>query len=852
MRRKKEGETLKIFPPQPSRSLDPKPEKKQCDSKTKEIDTENHMKRLSELSIARVRDDVKKLEKEEVELNDKMTSLQMGVHRGNERLDQFKLLMNWNQEELEQWALASRQKEEDNLALQKYQRADDARVKELNLAIEKMTKQVHAVKAELESEVTETQAAQIELDKTAEDFRSLHAERQELVRQWEEAVESMKRRDEAIQEASKAFALKKKEIRAKQAALDERARFLEQEINNNKEMDARIAIADRGMGKLRLVHQSEVAQQTEMQDEVEVVKNTLSKAAGDLVQTQSGNEGKGTQLEEKKKKLELVRRKLAKARQRLENEKVELMTLEERSAELARVQADNEEELAASQKEGIAHKELLFKTSQELFRLRTKERDLIAEIAGGQAQNKNMGQKILQLDAQVVRQQENLYNTEFQIQQLERKVARAGGARSDEETRVLTAKIAAITEVLDERVAEHNTITASVKRAEDDLAAARRRNLELKAFAAEITGQIGELNLEADTTAKSVRLAVKEKEDKMVAHDVLKLEVKRLRDVLNSRADQVFSLENRKFQLQLSMEERKHEVEVHRELLTAQLKMVQEDIHRATLEMKERSLKVGKLSNKYDILVARVKKDDDAPDGGEHSQAYYVIKAAQEREDLQRSGDVLDAKIRKAEKEVRALESTLGKLNEKNNVFRTSLRRADDGDMLRERGTLREKLDHAYDKMKFKRGEERALQQDLERHDARLASLADENDALHLSLRDLEDLAGRSERGLQEASARAAEMQQTLAQAQISYRQSLGLEEGVEGLEELDLKCQELREGTRVVVSELKAAASRHPELVDLLASRGIKLPGGVGSRAGSEASMGGGDAAGARTVQFQ
>jgi peptidoglycan hydrolase CwlO-like protein len=89
---------------------------------------------------------------------------------------------------------------------------------------------------------------------------------------------------------------------------------------------------------------------------VEVVKNTLSKAAGDLVQTQAGNEGKGTQLEEKRKKLEHVRKKLSKAKQRLENEKVELMTLEERSAELARVQGDNEDELGAVQKEGIAHK----------------------------------------------------------------------------------------------------------------------------------------------------------------------------------------------------------------------------------------------------------------------------------------------------------------------------------------------------------------------------------------------------------------------------------------------------------------------------------------------------------------
>lgn len=39
---------------------------------------------------------------------------------------------------------------------------------------------------------------QIELDKTAEDFRKAHQERQELIKQWENTIEQMQRRDKEM------------------------------------------------------------------------------------------------------------------------------------------------------------------------------------------------------------------------------------------------------------------------------------------------------------------------------------------------------------------------------------------------------------------------------------------------------------------------------------------------------------------------------------------------------------------------------------------------------------------------------------------------------------------------------
>lgn len=135
-------------------------------------------------------------------------------------------------------------------------------------------------------------------------------------------------------------------------------------------------------------------------------------------------------------------------------------------------------------------------------------------------------------------------------------------------------------------------------------------------------------------------------------------------------ADRVYGLENRKYQLEMSMEEREKEIQVHKDILVSESKAAEDERHKVAVELQFRKTRVKNLRIKYEGLIQKNQSStgDDAP--GDHSQAYYVIKAAQEKEELQRYGDELDGKLRKCEKEIKALSNTLDHLKMRNKNYR--------------------------------------------------------------------------------------------------------------------------------------------------------------------------------------
>ena len=303
--------------------------------------------------------------------------------------------------------------------------------------MEKLTVELNRKSRELEEEVTTTRAAQIELDKTAEEFRRLHAERNQLYLQWQDTVENSRKRDQMIREAGEEYAKKKLELERKSGELNEKNALLSHERANNKELEVTIASTERFLARLRSEFGGREELLGDLKDRVQILKNQLSAFASDLSNKRMKVSSLNKELDYKKQRLEEAQRKFVQTTEKLKKENIAKDNLEAANQQAEGNYKQSQAAHTEVEKEIRQKKELLFKTSQQLFKLREDQANLIGDISGTISATKNLDAKINKLRQDDQRQHELLYNSEYQIQQLERRVGRASGDRSQEETTAL-------------------------------------------------------------------------------------------------------------------------------------------------------------------------------------------------------------------------------------------------------------------------------------------------------------------------------------------------------------------------------------------------------------------------------
>ena len=645
---------------------------KMVDEMTKNANMQSHTIEVIKRQIGKVKSQRKNLENEELTLQERFNTLQQNIAKANEKMDTYKLDMKNILEELEQWALAARQKEGDKLNIEKYYRHDELKVKDTMLQIERLTQDVNNRMHELEKEVTETQAAQIEMDKTTIELKNLQGERQELLDHLISTQDNIKSLSDDLRELCDVYYRNKVELGKDKDELDKGIKTYEDNLKKNKKTEEDIKQNEAVLSKTRENYLDKQHQFNELSNDIEIKKNELSALARELNAKTNASNYQKNEVEKKKKNLDEAKTEYNNKKAEIErNDKKYLNAKAKEEAILAQNNELNKK-LKSSKEELEKTVNQLFEESKKLFELREKEANMIGDINNVISAKKNLKANILKLDNDINKQGELLYNVDFQIQLMERKVDWVQGKRTQEETNEINKKTEILEKTTSELTKKKTKFENSLIMINEDL---RAIDTKLKTITNEkdkLTSIIEELELENMKCGQDLQKIVKHKEEVLVEHDLMKLDIKKIYDRLLKTANEVFKKENSLAQLELSIKEREREINVHKDLLIAERKSAEEEKHNCAMELTQKLIRAKNLKLKYESLINKTSKNED---GGEekYSQAYYVIKTAQEKEELQRQGDEMAGKIAKCKKDLSSLKKTLEALQTRNDKLKKAL-----------------------------------------------------------------------------------------------------------------------------------------------------------------------------------
>jgi len=680
-------------------------------TRKKEFDTERHFSVVAERENGRLQQLARQHEKQLEELRLQRNSYENQIYSTNNQLEELKNQMQWDQHALEAWLEESARRDEDALVIQKFAKHDESKIKELQLSIEKLTEERNKARKALETETTDTLSAQIELEKIADEFRTAHNSRKELIDQWESSINSMKQRDREIKHEQDHLEKINEDIVSRQLMIKEKRAFLATESENNIELEKKIEIRERQNGKLREQKQYIEERTVQLGDDVKTLQYQADRSRKD-------NDVRINQVEEKKLKIKTMETKLSKIQKDKRNieEQIQFaakghLSAAEAAKEADKIVTEKEAELKDLESQRRRARDIVFKKAQELQKVGDEEKNMDLELHGAKTGIRNLKSRLQKLDQESLKSQEIIYSQDFNIAQLERRIARMQGEGNNEEKQALEEKVVDLNKRVSDKQAIKKTISEQLRKLQDNL---RRVHGDMESLTREHQGlnaKIEELELYDDSSQRIHRNLIKEKQNMMVEDNILKLQVKKLREHLEGHADSVLNLEQRKLRLETALKERKAEIVQHDNKLVQELKHAGEIKSQLSMEVHHRIAKIDKLKKRYEIITMSMV----TPEGEEeHSQAYHVIKAAQEKEALQRQGDELHAKIQKAEMEIDGLENTLRLINGGNDQLRRSLKKVGDDDEERQKlGELENQHRSVLETLRYKQRVLRELEEDL-------------------------------------------------------------------------------------------------------------------------------------------
>lgn len=185
-----------------------------------------------------------------------------------------------------------------------------------------------------------------------------------------------------------------------------------------------------------------------------------------------------------------------------------------------------------------------------------------------------------------------------------------------------------------------------------------------------LKGTLKEKILLCDSGEKKIKMKVLENQERLVEENFLKMKVKQLEKFLQSQENKIFNLTRYKDSIEASINQRLVELKAQSKVSMEKRKHINENRQKLRLEISEHSVKLENLKRRYIIILDLMTKNDH---GEVMNGAQIKIKIAQEKKILLDEGNKLNAKVIKAESDLKAMENTLRLISNSNETYKRNV-----------------------------------------------------------------------------------------------------------------------------------------------------------------------------------
>ncbi|EFX81493.1 hypothetical protein DAPPUDRAFT_102466 [Daphnia pulex] len=557
---------------------------------------------------------------------------------------------------------------EDHSILDKYSHQDNLTIKELEIKLARTKEDIDDIDRQFKTAKEDRENTAIQLNKMQEEFRSMTEDRDQSLQQWEATVLQSDNCRKQLDKARIDYQAVKELANADQNRLDSINRCIKQ-------------FEDDITGLERAFHTRElVANQMKIKiDDLEKLHNdqqseyvAFEKVAKRLTTEIMGSRKNSENL--KHKSIE-IQGKLAEAQDKYKQQEKELEDFR-RTVGSATAQKESLAILSKAADERFArHRNHLNDIANEYTTVQTDINDIKSKLNSCATimrfnvhSMRNLENQITVLKQKLIQHEELVYKKSMEIVRVEMDLRRLRHNDGEsEERKSQREQIEVLKLELNSSNSHLVALKYEVSKTQSD-AIGLQRSCDIQQQKKNVMHTLSkQLESECQSRERESRDLRRDLEEIRMGESLIHLDIKRRESLIEMRTAVVQHLENQKRHIENAIQTRLEELENQMELLQLESRSLKERNQQMLATVNQKATEIDHIKLRYDIVADTLVMENGQQ---ETSEAYFIIKMAQEKEFLKESISDLQNIVYGLESDNSALNSTLQLVSSSNQQFR--------------------------------------------------------------------------------------------------------------------------------------------------------------------------------------